>query len=104
MIYAKYWRYAVPTLTGIVTDNLSWIKVAGEKSEKDNAITFHESIEPCNTTMRLFEPHVLSAKAFPFSPPAISRRHHILVDAPGDSGSQDEIMGNGRYLKGKKML
>jgi len=68
MIYAKYWRYAVPTLTGIVTDNLSWIKVAGEKSEKDNAITFHESIEPCNTTMRLFEPHVLSAKVFRFFP------------------------------------
>jgi len=43
-------------------------------------------------------------KSSVFSPPAISRRHHALVDVPGDSGSQDEIMGNGRYLKGKKML
>jgi len=41
--------------------------VAGEKSKKGNAITFHDSIEPCNTTMRLFEPHVLSAEVFPFS-------------------------------------
>jgi len=67
MIYAKYWRYAVPTLTGIVTDNLSWIKVAVEKSKKGNAITFHESIDPCNTTMRLFGLHGLSAEVFPFS-------------------------------------
>jgi hypothetical protein len=41
--------------------------VAGEKSKKGNAITFHGSIEPCNTTMRLFGPHVLSAEVFSFS-------------------------------------